>query len=115
MNKKIISFLLLSVCFFVFASSLFACGDSLKTTNDENLIGSNSNLEFEITNDNGISYSVVGYKEFFNDERDNEIVIPSLGVKSSSSLKYNLSVFDSLLICPVLWLCCFEFRSMCCR
>ena len=78
MNKKIISFLLLSVCFFVFASGLFACGDSLKTTNDENLIGSNSNLEFEITNDNGISYSVVGYKEFFNDERDNEIVIPSI-------------------------------------
>ena len=56
----------------MFASGLFACGDSLKTTNDENLIGSNSNLEFEITNDNGISYSVVGYKEFFNDERDNE-------------------------------------------
>lgn len=77
MNKKIISFLLVSVCFFVFASGLFACGDLLKKTNEDDEMGSNKNLEFEITYDNGISYSVVGYKEFFNDERDNEIVIPS--------------------------------------
>ena len=84
MIKKIFSYILVFICFFVYAILLVACGDEAKTTNasttEEYEVGSVQNLEFEIFGEAGnesLYCSVVGYKTFYNDEKDNNIIIPS--------------------------------------
>ncbi len=103
MIKKVIYCSIFFVCVFALSISLFACGDSAKTTNDSTTIEKNEtdsiqNLKFEISGSKDKTCTVVGYKTFYGDERDNNIVIPSKykGIPVTSIGEYAFYDWSSL-------------------